>query len=385
MGDQKKSKPVTLAVPPAQRSDFLVSGSSSADLNCRTALLFPESAPLADQAVRGADRRAVTVKKRSDKTESTTLDLQAVWAHVTKPPTPEGAAVLIFLHGFYTFVTIDAAGACAWPSWADTDYAAQTDPKGTGPKCAAAGYGVIESVKHYKGSLIALAPENARPYVWKEVKEGKPPVYHGTIPAKAIFNQAGSLSKPDSLGKLVDECLQRLTKVKPPPDRPACPRSPLASVPKITRLFLTGHSGANRGLFEAAQAAITRQVPTDLVLLDCFYRNGSAQVQDFADNAQGGLGNGSGQSRIILVHDPSSYRPRVDQFPAMKAALKKKYKDKVAEVAFKTGKSGAETIRNAQAAARLAMTQSPIVTISGSLGHFSIPADFMPLVLETAK
>jgi hypothetical protein len=30
------------------------------------------------------------------------------------------------------------------------------------------------------------------------------------------------------------------------------------------------------------------------------------------------------------------------------------------------------------------MKRFPIVIISGSLGHFTIPGDFMPLVLETA-
>src|SRR5947207_1181456 len=43
-----------------------------------------------------------------------------------KPPGSDGAGVLVFLHGFYTFVTIEATGACAWPSWADTEFYAET-------------------------------------------------------------------------------------------------------------------------------------------------------------------------------------------------------------------------------------------------------------------
>src|SRR5262245_13095006 len=152
---KKPAKPITVAVPPVQRLDFLVSGSSDANLNCKTALLFPDAAPLKDEAVVGPDLRAKAVAKRKDKTESTTLDLQAVWAHVTKPPA-DGAAVLVFLHGHVTFVTIDKAGDCEWPSWADTDFPAKT---GNTAKCEAKGYKVLESAMRYKGSGTALPTE----------------------------------------------------------------------------------------------------------------------------------------------------------------------------------------------------------------------------------
>lgn len=381
---KKATKPITVAVPPVQRLDFLVSGSSDANLNCKTALLFPDAAPLTDQAVVGPDRRAKAVAKRKDKTESTTLDLQAVWAHVTKPPA-DGAAVLVFLHGHVTFVTIDKAGDCEWPSWADIDYPAKTDPKGSGPKCAAKGYKVVESAMRYKGSVIALAPENARPYVSRIKGEGKPTKYIGTIAGKLIFNQAGTLLKADGLGNMVVECLQRLTKVKAAPDRPQCPKPPLSSVPNITRLFLSGHSGAYLGgLFSSARSQMAKDKPTDLILLDCFYGDGRAAVQEFIDSAKGGLGNGPGQSRVILVHDPASYGPGEDQFPALKAALTARHKGKTADVRPKAGKTAEETVKNALPMARDAMLKNPIVFISGSLGHFSIPGDFMPLVLETA-
>src|SRR5262245_13252635 len=264
---KKAPKPITVAVPPVQRLDFLVSGSADANLNCKTALLFPDAAPLKDEAIVGPDRRAKTVAKRKDKTESTTLDLQAVWAHVTKPPT-DGAAVLVFLHGHVTFVTIDKAGDCEWPSWADTDYPAKT---GTAAKCAATGYKVVESAMRYKGSVIALVPENARPYVSSVKEQGKPTKYIGTIAGKLIFNQPGTLAQADGLGKMVDECLQRLTVVKAAPDRPQCPKPPLSSVPNITRLFLAGHSGAYLGgLFASARSQMAKDKPTDLILLDCF-------------------------------------------------------------------------------------------------------------------
>src|SRR5262245_10471616 len=126
MGDEKDKQPaspavpknsrlVAQAVPLIQRPDFLVSGSSNSELNCRTALLFPASAPLTKDAVEPRTGRAKPPigKKRKGMTDATTLDLQAVWTHVSKPPGQDGAAVLVFLHGFYTFVTIDVAGACA--------------------------------------------------------------------------------------------------------------------------------------------------------------------------------------------------------------------------------------------------------------------------------
>ncbi len=155
-------------------------------------------------------------------------------------------------------------------------------------------------------------------------------------------------------------------------------------MPNINRLFLAGHSGANQGLYESAQSKLVTEVPSDLILLDCFYRDGSAHVLDFGDKARGGLGIGPGHSRIILVHDPGSYGPGVDQFPVMRAALRKRYKDKVVEVTFKAGRTSAETRLNALAATRTALTQFPVVIVSGSLGHFSIPPDYLPLVLETA-
>lgn len=386
-----KAPPVAQAVPPAQRSDFLVSGSSNADLNCRTALLFPKSAPLADLAVVGPDHRAKLVRQRKDKTESTTLDLQAVWAQVVKPPVKNETAVLVFLHGFYTFVTIDVAGQCATPSWGDTDLSTETMRSATAAskadklkaaRCAVEGYAIDAALKAYKGPLIALAPENARPYIAAKVVNNVTTFPFG-IPAKHIANDAGNLGQPDSLGSLIEECLRRLTAVKTLPGRPGCP-APLATVPTVTRLFLAGHSGASRGLYGCAKSAIAKKIPTDMILLDCFYNNGNDALKEFADNAKGGLGNAAGQSRIILVHDPGSYRPGGDAFSSMRSDLKTRHKAKVTDVQFKAGKNSKETALNALGPTKQALQQFPVVIVSGSLGHFTIPGDFVPLVLETA-
>lgn len=377
-----KAKPVTVAIHPVQRRDFLVSGAGEARLNCRTALLFPDSAPMADQAVAGPDRRAkATAVRKADKTESSTLDLQAVWAHVAKPPVRNESSVLVFLHGHYTHVTINHDGTCARPSWADTDYTPKTDAAGAGPGCAANGYKIVDALWWHDGPLIALAPENARPYISSKRDPGKPRQFFGTIPGKHIFNQPGSLSQPGSLGTLVDECLQRLVLVKTVPGRPPCPQPPLTSVPSVKRLFLAGHSGAHTGIFASAKSSIIETTPTDLILLDCFYVDGRDALRHFAARAKGGLGNGPNQSRILLAHDPGSYGPGEDNFPTLKNMLLTEFKGQATEVKYPRGRNDAQS---ALQPTREALRKFPIVIVSGSLGHFSIPPDYIPRVLETA-
>src|SRR5262249_20398726 len=149
--------------------------------------------------------------------------------------------------GFYTFVTIDPAGSCAMPSWADTDVYAETTAtkaaakadKSKAAHCAAEGYGLIQAIKSYEGSLIAMLPENAKPNIAPKMVNGFK-TYPWGMPAKNIVNQVGTLGDRDTLGKMIDECLQRLTKVQTAADCPKC-QPPLSSVPIVKRLFLAGH------------------------------------------------------------------------------------------------------------------------------------------------
>jgi len=363
MGDDKsKPKPTPAAVctPPLQRADFFAT-------DCKSALLFPDSAPLADLA------KAHQCVPRKGK-HHTPLDLQALWAHVRMKSANDTPAVLVFLHGFYGYVTIDAAGKTATPDWATTAFGKP------GGLCTPLGYETAKSADAYTGSIIAIVPEIAWPG-WFDKDMNHHPSFPGSnaaVQAGTLGHAAKSTLPKDTaaLGNLLDECLRRLNGLR----NSTCPGPALSQELKSTgikRLFLSGHSGAHHALYPSATSTLALNRPTDLILLDCFYADGRDQVGAFAkamekkaNEGKGGIGMGADQSRIIAVWNTKSYRS--DKLSeAMSSRLRDTFKGQFMRV------NGDEN------AARKALEKVPVVAVKTDVGHFSIPAKFLPVVLQT--
>ncbi len=414
-GGSAGSPPATPAKTYQQRQAFLAG-------DCQTAMLFPDSAPLTSQAVKGNSALRVSGKRRTNNPGPvTTLDLQAVWTHVHIPKDAKATddfGVLILLHGHYTFVTIDEQGKAVWPSWAADGFGAATregqDPEYQGSSPGApVGYKYVQTARAYSRPIIAIAPEVVLPYqsislVDDPARPGKKKrVYSWGIPGIGVVEQAGELK--DKLGPLIEDC-KKLLSSPTLAQGSACKSAPLSSVPKTRRLFIAGHSGGGVPLDAAARADVALNTATDLILLDSTYGY-PAGAEAFCKHWKDRLGNGTGKSRLIDVWisgtDTQGYseslRDVLTTMPVKKGGLGLAYRElspdkdydakgkqwkapadtQVVQINHKTDSKYTPSASNLEPI-RMAMIQFPIVFIKTGVSHFRIPEVFTSLALETA-
>ncbi len=314
-------------------------------IDAETALLFPSQAPLTPAPGH--------------------RDARAVWARVPLRP---DSSVLLFLHGYDNYVTVDAKGRSRVPDWVADDPVARA---GASSKPAAPlAYGLDRLALAHEGtSPVLLAPEDGA-------------LAHGSFWATTPRRQ---YQDPARLGALVAAAFAHLACLRRPDGLPYLTVAGPDAI-GLARVILCGHSGAGLPLQEAAGSDLVLPragVPTDLWLFDCTYWGDVANFAQFCAHWHGAGRLAAGcrtASRFICV-----YRPHT-QTEAVADALR-------GEVALALGISPAALVRdhvktdladNYAAAIRPALRASGALFLRTSLPHDDIPTYFLPRLLETA-
>ena len=307
-------------------------------INDTEALLFPTQASL----MPAAGRR----------------DAQAVWVHVPRRPRPR---VMLFLHGYDNYVTVDAAGRPRIPDWAaDATVRAGAAAKSAAPLI----YGLDRLADQNAAQKpIVLVPEDstlARGGFWARVP-------------------AGQYADPARLGRLTADCLAHLACLRRTGGKPYLSAAFARGRPE--RVFLCGHSGAGLILQEAAGSALVLPetgAPTDLWLFDCTYWS---QIENFVGfctrwHKAGRLTAGDARSaRFVCV-----YRPQT-QTEAVADVLR-------AQIAAVLGVPPASLVRDYvsgdAAGGHSTLTSPAVLFLRTALPHDTIPGVFLPALLRTA-
>lgn len=329
--------PQIVRAAPDCRDDVAIDGT--------TALLFPAQAPLTPAP-----------GKR---------DARAVWARV--PPHP-ASSVLLFLHGYNNYVTLDAQGRSRVPDWAADDPAAHA---GASSKSAAPlVYGLDRLDGAHSGkSPVVLAPEDGA-------------LAHGSFWATT---PRGQYQDPARLGGLVAGVFAHLAHLRRPDGLPYLSLSGSGAA-GVERVYLCGHSGAGLPLQEAAGSDLVLPragVPTDLWLFDCTYWSDVTNFTQFCARWHGAGRLGARRrhaARFICV-----YRPHT-QTEAVADALRGEIAQAlgVFPTALVKDHIQGDTGDNFTAAIRPALLMSGVLFLRTSLPHDDIPTYFIPRLLETA-
>lgn len=310
-----------------------------------TALLFPVQAPL----------RPAPGKR----------DARAVWARVPDRP---AASVLLFLHGYDNYATVDAQGRSRIPDWASDDPAARAGASAKPAAPLVYGLDLLDGA-HTGKQPVVLVPEDGA-------------LAHGSFWATT---PCGQYTDPARLGGLVASAFAHLARLRRPGGLPYLSLSgPNAT--GVGRVYLCGHSGAGLPLQEAAGADLVLPragVPTDLWLFDCTYWGNVTNFVEFCARWHGTGRLGAGRrnaARFVCVYRPHTQTEAVADvlrgeiakvlgvFPTVLV------KDHVRE--------GARD--NFAAEIRSALLTSGVLFLRTSLPHDEIPAYFIPRLLETA-
>jgi hypothetical protein len=172
----------------------------------------------------------------------------------------------------------------------------------------------------------------------------------------------------------------------------------------LEHLFVSGHSGGGGPLAAVTLSALTLRIPTSLWYLDAAYSNhGVAECRTFCENCsgKGKLGMKNTKSRLVLIDfDTKTGTQKIidnlksKPFPVAEITHNHSGVRKPAEAAAKSaGKTPAEIKAPGQAAVdaevqrRLApvlkaLSTEPILAIHTSVAHDSIPAFYLPILLE---
>ena len=310
-------------------------------IDAETALLFPPQAPLTPAP-----------GKR---------DARAVWARVPLRPDP---SVLLFLHGYGNYVTVDAQGRSRVPDWASDDPAARAGALAR--PAAPLAYGLKRLGGTTPGkSPIVLVPEDGT-------------LAHGAFWART---PGGQYQDPARLGGLVAASLARLARLHRPDGPPYLAGQKAGGV---KRVYLCGHSGAGLPLQEAAGSDLVLPragVPTDLWLFDCTYWSDITNFTRFCArwHEAGRLAAGRRTaSRFVCV-----YRPKT-QTEAVADVLRGEVARVLGVVPASLVKDHVKAGDNYDAEIRPALRSSGVLFVRTSLEHDDIPTYFIPRLLETA-
>jgi hypothetical protein len=152
--------------------------------------------------------------------------------------------------------------------------------------------------KYYKFDVIASVVQAVNPSATniplvlmpEDGKDGNNSTQTNTCPALV-----------GELEPMIDDCLDRLSKLKKPSGASTYLAKPLHAA-DIKRLFLMGHSGGGGPLFHACLSSLVAKIPTTLVVFDATYGKKTDQTNQFA--AARGLGLGPADNRAVIVYTP---------------------------------------------------------------------------------
>jgi len=332
-----------LAFRPAAAAPELCRGDVAIDFT--SALLFPTQAPL---------------------TPAPGLrDARAVWAGVpARPP----SSVLLFLHGYNNYVSMDVKGRSRIPDWAGDDPAARAGVLARPAAPLAYGLDRLAAARTGKRPLV-LVPEDG---------------VHSQGPFW-VKTPRGQYMDPARLGALVAASRAHLACLRRPDGIPYLSASG-TSPADPQRVHLCGHSGAGLPLQEATGSDLVLPragVPTDLWLFDCTYWGGVTNFVGFCArwHEAGCLAAGRQNSaRFVCV-----YRPHTQT-----EAVAETLRSEVAKVlGVPTGGLVRDHIKtdtgdNFAAEIRPTLLTSGVLFVRTSLAHDDIPTYFIPRLLETA-
>ncbi len=226
----------------------------------------------------------------------------------------------------------------------------------------------------------------------------------------------GPATPSDGLEKLIANCIEHLCLLTKPASAGGTPYMDRATlidtstqafdVNKLEHLFVSGHSGGGGPLAEVTLNALTLRIPTSLWYLDAAYSNhGVNECLAFCDNwsKKGKLGMKNTESRLVLI----DFDTKVGTKKIIDNLNKNSFK--VTEITHSN--NGESARRPAEAAARAAKKTPPeikaagqaavdaelakqladvhkalsterILAIHSGVGHDSIPAFYLPILLE---
>jgi len=230
------------------------------------------------------------------------------------------------------------------------------------------------------------------------------------------YEDPGKFKNSDGLEKLIANCIEHLCLLTKPAAAGGTPYMDRATlidtatqsfdVNKLDHLFVSGHSGGGGPLAAVTLSALTLRIPTSLWYLDAAYsEHGVAECLTFCENwsGKGKLGMKNTESRLVLI----DFDTKVGTQKIIDNLNKKTFKvaeithnhsgesaRKPAEAAARAAKKTPAEIRAAGQAAvdaelekrladvRKALSTERILAIHTSVGHDSIPAFYLPILLE---
>ena len=299
-------------------------------------------------------------------------DARAVWCHIPAQP---DKSVLILLHGYNGFVTVDASGRSRVPDWAAGNDAARAGALAKQAAPLIYGLDRLEARQATRRPVV-LVPEVST-------------LATGSFWAK---DPAGQYADPARLEKLVSDCWKHLACLHKPSGRPyltggitkqVLPAKPArADGPALERVYLCGHSGAGLPLEEAANALLIQPesgVPADLWLLDCTYWSQVAGFVRFCEHWKRSGHLAAGQrdaARFVCI-----YRPKT-QTEEVADTLRR-------EIAKIIGLDSNSLVRdhsplNLDTEIRPALKDSAVLFLRTYVPHDEIPTFFVPVLLESA-
>jgi len=240
--------------------------------------------PVVDEAF--DNKRAMLYPKKAplnvDDSKDIPAEDRAVWTYCPTGFNIDAPEVLVFFHGNHHYVGAKLVGGAIKskpPSWA--------------PPVSDDNSGIIYGFDKVDGLLhqpIELLPEVGVPNLSSKV--------HWSVP------NAGRLVNKDGLGELIDECLDRLSKLAKPSGRVKY-LSKNIKTKDLKRLFMMAHSGGMVPLAACARSNAVFSVPTDLVEFDSTF--GKEDVTPYFDfcktwDGKGLLGNGEKSSRFMTFY-----------------------------------------------------------------------------------
>ncbi len=360
-------------------------------IDARTALLFSANAPVASGTTAPAD------------------DKRAVWVHVPDGMPLAPLDVYFYFHGFNNFVSVKLGstpgGVTRIPGWIRSDRtgeASGTVASGVKYKMASVYTGsshkplmllpedgIADPLTAAQAAKIRAdnAAEIARFKQEKKDWEARGKTDPKPVPAntKSVFyaeTSAGNLTPSGALTVLLQDCLDRLSKLNNAGGSPYLSKAIDLSKDKPRRLYLSGHSGGGKPLTVCASSDLAQQLPTDLWILDATYGTGRTEYVAFcsAKAKKGELGTGAGKSRMVAISRKNNASFTENNLDAIVGDLKKAPDLVAASIApVLTSYTGP-----ADDAKLKTDLKNPIVIVKTSVEHEDIPATFLPFLFETA-
>jgi hypothetical protein len=368
------------------------------------ALPSPDDTPAAPRVDHALDAQAAMLFcPKAPLAEATATDRSAVWACVPPGHDVDAPRVLVYFHGHNYFVTAAQSATKAGsrvvaraPDWLSGRGLSAATLKGAaqGPAGSFYKFDALASMAGCPSPPLVLLPEDSSedatydPSLVPAPTRADPDARKVKQGFWARESSLGTLADPTTLGEMIDDCLDRLTRLSPTGAVVATPGtgSYLAKALRSTevkRLFLTGHSGGGVPLFTAcARARMALTQATSLWAFDATYGHPAASVRSFCEawEALGRLGMGPDDSRVVLIYNPASEtQPGADEVrddlrSGGPGGAGKKLT--VQEV----GHAGARDLPAVEAALRAC----PIVIIRTNVAHDAIPQTFTPILLRNA-